>query len=376
VAWVPGAVGLKIRPSSDAEFHLVLRRSQRLSLSERQAAEAFCAAFDRLYSEGPSQEHVIGLVPEDVVVNTACSVAKAPAAKGALTAQIAVLRSWASQTYEGQQISAGLAIGTASSDSNLTFGEYHELPAAKVLGDGVTTLCVFDSEGRHRQFAALSEPPRNGDTDFRSPFAFRRVAYWSSRNGRIATCLTRRGELLLFVRGEVTFIHRRGAWLHVNHDGAIATWTKIHDKEGLRGAVYASALDVSFSRSGTCIAVVLGKNWQKIESMGVIQKADFVRPQGAKGRMLATLVDGKRFQDLNREVRRQLLAMDGATILDSGGSVIAAGAIVRVPSGSSGGGRLAATRALAKFGFSVKVSADGEIKAFQGRSKIPVYVGL
>ena len=57
--------------------------------------------------------------------------------------------------------------------------------------------------------------------------------------------------------------------------------------------------------------------------------------------------------------------MDGATILDYQGNVIAAGAIVKVGAGSEGGGRLAAAKALSKYGLAIKISSDGGIRGFK-----------
>jgi hypothetical protein len=56
--------------------------------------------------------------------------------------------------------------------------------------------------------------------------------------------------------------------------------------------------------------------------------------------------------------------MDGATILDYRGNVLAAGAIVKVDAGSDGGGRLLAAKTLAKYGLGIKISTDGEIRGF------------
>jgi hypothetical protein len=59
-----------------------------------------------------------------------------------------------------------------------------------------------------------------------------------------------------------------------------------------------------------------------------------------------------------------MAGIDGAILLDDKGTVITAGAIVRVPGGSDGGGRKAAAKALSRLGLAVKISADGGITAF------------
>jgi len=86
----------------------------------------------------------------------------------------------------------------------------------------------------------------------------------------------------------------------------------------------------------------------------------------AKAPLLRHLI-GQRFADIPRPIREELAALDGATVLDRAGTVLAAGAIVRVPGGSEGGGRLAAAKALSRLGLAVKISADGGISAFTDR---------
>ena len=53
-------------------------------------------------------------------------------------------------------------------------------------------------------------------------------------------------------------------------------------------------------------------------------------------------------------------------VLDHTGVILAAGAIIEVPSGSVGGGRTAAALRLSTIGLGVKVSQDGTITGFRG----------
>ena len=48
---------------------------------------------------------------------------------------------------------------------------------------------------------------------------------------------------------------------------------------------------------------------------------------------------GQPFEKIPRPVREEMAAMDGAVVLDGAGTVMTAGAIVKVPGGSEGGGR-------------------------------------
>jgi DNA integrity scanning protein DisA with diadenylate cyclase activity len=63
--------------------------------------------------------------------------------------------------------------------------------------------------------------------------------------------------------------------------------------------------------------------------------------------------------------RSELSGLDGATIMDEDGNLLAVGAIIRNDAGSSGGGRGSAAKKLSKYGgFSIKISTDGYIELF------------
>ena len=56
--------------------------------------------------------------------------------------------------------------------------------------------------------------------------------------------------------------------------------------------------------------------------------------------------------------------MDGATILNKKGDILAVGAIIQNESGSYGGGRGAAAKRLSKYGMAIKISTDGYIEVY------------
>ena len=63
-------------------------------------------------------------------------------------------------------------------------------------------------------------------------------------------------------------------------------------------------------------------------------------------------------------MREELVGMDGATIIDFDGRIIATGAILKIDAGSNEGGRLAAATNLARYGVSIKISQDGQMQGF------------
>ena len=75
--------------------------------------------------------------------------------------------------------------------------------------------------------------------------------------------------------------------------------------------------------------------------------------------------DGKySFFEISKPLRKEIMSMDGATVLDLNGNLFCAGSIISVPGGSSGGGRTAATKKLAEYGVGIKISEDGYIEAY------------
>ena len=84
---------------------------------------------------------------------------------------------------------------------------------------------------------------------------------------------------------------------------------------------------------------------------------------------LRKIIAGKPFHMLNRRLRQEIVSMDGATIVDADGTIIATGAILKIEAGSEGGGRLAAAMTLAKYGISIKISQDGTILGFYNDKK-------
>ena len=177
----------------------------------------------------------------------------------------------------------------------------------------------------------------------------------------------------------------------------------------MQEAVYLSALDVSFSNSGACICY-LKKEQEKnalkhidihdiisdsiyndkvemLNSRNLIERLEdaendnkvidteirdlpesfnvFLEDEKCtKICALAKIINGKKFHELDRRLRAELLGIDGATILDFEGNILCIGAIVEIEAGSSGGGRLAAARTLAKYGVSMKVSMDSTITCY------------
>jgi hypothetical protein len=102
----------------------------------------------------------------------------------------------------------------------------------------------------------------------------------------------------------------------------------------------------------------------------VLSENDLINKKGNPRTQLLACAIRRPFQHLDRRLRQELLSMDGATVLKNTGEVITAGSIVRVPGGSTAGGRRAAALQLSGLGLGIKISADGPITGFRAGKEI------
>lgn len=280
---------------------------------------------------------------------------------------LAQFEAWAEQTYEGRKIAAAVGVNaTRSSQDGVNLLEIFDKPFGMVLANGLETFLTADAGGHVVGHEPLNNLPVKNELF--SPLRFCHLAEWS-KNGRVGIGLTRNGEILVFANEGLIFAKRRGIWHHFTHNAVVK-------RMALRGcfyppickAVYRTCLDVSFAKTGGGIALIKRTKMENFGAVKIVDEKDFLGAKNPKGQFLKTII-GKPFNELDRHLRQDIVAMDGATILDYHGNVIAAGAIVEVIAGSDGGGRLAAARALSKFGLAIKISSDGGIRGFKGGVK-------
>lgn len=199
------------------------------------------------------------------------------------------------------------------------------------------------------------------------------------------------GDILLIKNGSTRFVKRNLQWLNLSEPAFVnALRTKFnltaqtnptYDK--ILGSVYASVLDVSFSHTGGIIAIIRPGSIDELMKEEVlspfdnlhISEDDIVRltlqtklPSNEKivrNKLLKQLTMGNNFQELDRKLRCELIALDGACIIDAlQGTIYSFGAIIQNDSGSATGGRSAAAKKLSRYGAAIKISTDGYIDVF------------
>jgi hypothetical protein len=356
-----GGNQLLVRPEALATVEYTLSRSQKFQASELALATSFVEGAQEIESGlGKAYEaEVLRGLPLRVV-------ARAAGGKHhqVLLQILEQFAAWAAEQYEGRPVVSAAGIDP-SVTGHVDVAKLWKESFAPVLSNGMDTLVVVDPAARVASLKAVDSTL----VATYSPVRYAHVAGWSS-SGKIAAALNRNGEILVFTDGVMRFALRRGHWHHFTHSAIVSSIHLPRRKEA-KNAIYETLLDVAFARCGGCIAVVDRANAAQVTS--VVAAKDLIQPAAPalpslKAELLAKAV-GTGFADLDRRIRAELVAMDGATIISHQGKILAAGAIVKIGAGSSGGGRLAATKALAKLGFAAKISQDGGVTGYDAAGR-------
>ena len=346
-----------------ASQEVSFRRSLPLTTWEAAILEPYANALAEL--EGVP-DGVARTAADDVIVRAIAGQLGGTSA-GTVEESIRFLLRSAARTYEGQSVHLNLLldldlrVGSPALPDLRTLEEYdwHAL-----LGSGLDSGILVDADGNVVRAIDVRSAMTTVTTNDLAPDALRALGSWTTGGApsrRVALSVTRSREITIQQRGVLRYVFRSGRWKALPLDVAIqSSWSSgAGISKELKRAVLASAIDASLGHHGACICVITRGHRKRFDASGAVEPGD-LWPANIR----AHLFEATTFQGLSRRQRVELLSMDGAIVLDHRGKILAAGAIVSVPGGSTGGGRLAATRALAKYGAAIKVSQDGPIKAF------------
>ena len=320
---------------------------------------------------------------------------------------ISLLNTWGSRTYEGQPTTFGFVINDTIDSKqedvadNLHISKILTKDFSALICDGIFSCLELDCDGYMLNHITI---PQLGFADTYSPFEFVNMAHQCYIN-RIGLTLQKNGDMLIFKEQELVFARRRGQWSSFSHDEIMAKLALKPTEQNydLRKSVYLTALDTAFAKCGGCIAYLKKDNGEAIlnhidcfdivsekyyeikkqieyEKISNSQDLDellnfqetykdnfkeFIASNKAlKAHTIHKLIRDRKFNELPRIFRQELVGIDGATIIDSEGEIVAVGAIIKINAGSSGGGRLAAAKQLSEYGVALKISADGTIEGF------------
>ncbi len=368
-----GTLSIKFKVNLKDRYRIVLTRSQpftfsgKRSVTEIDVVRAFCDVLSEMETqlEGPLKKDLLSTFQRRVVARAL----KNGTVEQTILNGIDQLVEWGNRLYEGSPISASIGFRPTASVHTPILDEIGGLDFAAVLSNGYDTILEFDYSGG---FIGLSSLEAYEKLLFKSPLRHGQISYWTSGSlNRIAMSLNRLGEILIFRKNELIFARRSGRWHYLTHDPVISQMDVPRDRK-LREAIYETCLDSSFARTGACLGVVsshLSDKWRSL-----ISSDDYIwNSNTLKSRSIRKVINNTKFVNLDRRTRQELAAIDGATIIGHDGNILAVGAILRVPGGSEGGGRLAASRAISQYGLGIKVSQDGSIIGYRRNKRDPAF---
>ncbi len=364
----PQTIGFKVNKSDS--YRLKFRRDQPFAQKQDPARELrVVEAFTSILAE--MNDELKGKLRDDLLSTFQRRVVARAISDFSHEQQVLTLldqmSTWALRLYEGAPVSSAIGFDPAGENSTgeplNVFGS-HDFGA--VLSNGYNSLLVFDAELRFTDHLVLHS---GGFAARGSPWMQAPIASWTTSRGRVAVALNTHGEILVFRDGQLLFARRNGNWNFLTHSPILGQMVVPRDPK-IRRAVYESVLDASFERRGACIGIVGSGQSEKWQSL--VSPEDRVDLKNSeRARALSDVIRGRAFQDLERTLRLELISIDGASIINHKGEILAVGAIVQISNSGTGGGRTAAAQGLAKVGLGIKISQDGSIVGYRpisGRS--------
>ncbi len=321
---------------------------------------------------------------------------------------MSILEEWSVKTYEGKSVTLGFVINPSEKSCfDCTYGNWLTFmrdDAAAVLTDCIHSVVELDANCNYLRHISMSEGDRleRCKLSCRVPIRFTQVIQTCVNGDKVGVFLLNNGDIVLAKNGAICFVRRNLRWLNLSYEAFCNSLQPFIDEyqisaPNLIESIFASVLDVSFSHTGGIVAIVDtpwgNKMGVDFSESGLLNSCDNLKTKKTAAELLEdavrssstsnesaikddfrkrmlkrmaiqNLISGKKFQDVDRKLRCELMSLDGACILDKAGNVYSFGAIIQNSSGSSGGGRGAAARKLSAYGMAVKISTDGYIELY------------
>ncbi len=302
-----------------------------------------------------------------------------------LASVIEVLRVAALSSYESHAISSGaLVLGEEAAherrDDARLYGQ--PLTAAKSfyrLCDGVRTVFLVGADGLLLDIIDINRRARQVHPTMTvaspCPTTYRQHAAATLGTREACIVLTPSHEIKAFADGAHVFTFRNAQWHLIDVEAKYARWLQAVGSRHIAEKLFQCALDMAESRQGALL-VVLRDRASAGALVAPVDRLDRPAPtrdtNDAGRRPLHYLLRGRMLADIDDSVLMGLASLDGATVVDTEGELIAAGAILMHPHGEgdawvSEGARTTAAQAAGRFGAVLKVSTDGMITCYDGQ---------
>jgi hypothetical protein len=287
------------------------------------------------------------------------------------------LRNLAEQSYENKALTFGCLIDCKDKSKVPKGGafphDFFERKKFRLFSDGYRTAYKLSAKGGVKGFSALTDGRQKNLGSSYFPEWSRYLASLCTES-TIGISLTRQGDILIIEAGTVRFTYRLGKWQYWNHahlvdllqNAARAQRVPPSKIPKVARAMYRSALDVSFRRSGGLF--VLLRNNKKLHPL--VHRGDAVRDKQRRDveKLFDKALPSQNIQALSRSIITELTAVDGAIVLNNKGEILAYGAVLeprkRGRISREEGSRTKAAIGASYDGLAIKISSDGDITVY------------
>jgi DNA integrity scanning protein DisA with diadenylate cyclase activity len=312
---------------------------------------------------------------------------EASRADGIATA-IEVLRVAALSSYENRAISSGVLLldsdaDPAASGRPAPEGASSYSPALTAiksfyrLCDGVNTVFLVNRNGLVLDIVEIARWAEEcGRPMPRVPNALPYAQHArAAQSGDVCIVLSPSHEIKVFAEAVQQFTFRNAHWQLLDIAAKYEMYAEAVGNRALAERLFQTALDLSDARRGALFVMLrdpdaavgqLIASGDRLDTLA--EPVDFRRSPSRRDLMY--LLANRTALEMDRTVLEALATMDGATLVDRDGRLLAVGAILMHPSIPAEviveGARTTAALAAASFGPVLKVSEDGAITFYDG----------
>ncbi len=309
-----------------------------------------------------------------------------------IASAIEVLRVIALSSYENRPISSGVLLLDDEDDPcrpehrapapGMTYS--HALTEFKSfyrVCDGVHTVYLVNRSGRVLDVVDIERWAGHqcGHRPSTAPCAdtYRQHARATSGNGHVCVVLSPSHELKVFAQGAQVFTFRNANWHLLDLEAKYAMWREAVGQDEVAERLFQTALNLADDRHGALFVVLRDPARAAPALVAPADRLDLDAPptgEALSRRHLLQLVASRTVTNLDASVLSAVATMDGATVVDGAGRLLAVGAILmhpQLPLTADGtvveGARTTAALRASQFGPVLKISEDGVISFFDGR---------
>jgi hypothetical protein len=315
--------------------------------------------------------------------------------RGDLVATILeVLRVAALSSYENRSISSGVLLidsqtererGRITGPDGQPYKYTQALTSIKSfyrLSDGLETLFLVNHEGIVLDIVDIKRYAAAGamSTDVPGPTAYRAHAIATSGNRNVGVVLSPSHEIKIFAQGVETFSFNNARWHLLDVQAKYDTWEQAVGNAALANRMFQTALDLADARQGALFVVLRDPTASLPVLVAPGDRLDALRgkPGDVPDRVqLLHMLRGRSVIGIDPAVLAGLARVDGATVMDGEGRLLAVGAILlhsEPPEPHSTlaveGARTTAAMAAGRHGAVLKVSEDGLITFYDRQERI------